>query len=195
MTTIEILQGADDGDPNTSPPIRGYAEDYSTGLYLSYQSTYVDRDLINKQGIDLEFRHAKATCGACGSGNFNEFPDGRITVYVPFIEGLPFSYGVSMTAYAGIYRDSFGYSMASAPSLGINGSAAAVFADRSLYFDEAAIIDDAGNEYSLSGLTSSLGINYTQSSLVPEPTTYALFISGLLITFGASARKMRSVAV
>jgi hypothetical protein len=185
---IEILSSADDGNPDTPVPYRGYAEDFTTGLYLNYESSYVDRDLVNRPGINQEFKHIKATCGACSSENYNEFPDGKITVYVPFIEGLPFSYGVSMTAYAGIYRDKFGFNMGAAPALGINSSGAAVFADRSLYFDSAIIIDDAGNEYSLNGLKSSLGINYSQSSLVPEPSTYALLIAGFLVIFGWPAK-------
>lgn len=187
--TIVFLPAADDGDPSTPTPYRAYAEDFTTGLYLNYESSFIDRDLTNRQGISLEYKHVKATCGTCAGENYNEFPEGKITVYVPFIEGLPFSYGVSMTAYVGIYRDKFGYDMISAPSLEISGSGAAVFADRSLYFDSAAIIDDAGNEYGLDGLKSSLGINYSQSSLVPEPSTYAMFLAGLFMLLGSNAAK------
>lgn len=181
VSRTEILTAADDGDPRTPTPFRGYIEDYSAGLFLNTESSFVDRDLVNNAGLAQEFAHVKATCGACTSSNYNDFPDGRMSFYVPFVEGLPFSYGVSMTAYAGVFRETFGQLMSIAPSLVIPGSVSASLADRSLYFTGAEIVDEFGTVYGLDGLTSSLGMDYTHSAPVPEPSSAAFLLCGLAL--------------
>lgn len=170
---------------------RGYFEAYIRRLDLDFESTFVDRDFVDRHGIDQSYSHVRTS----SSGDVDDFLNSKATFYVPFVEGLPFAYGVTLTASASISRYLSVYEgrdrsdiLVPAPDLTVPGSAAGAYADRSLYFDSAAIVDEDGNEYSLAGLTSSLGIDYTQATAVPEPSTYALFFLGMIAVVCKSSK-------
>lgn len=182
-TSVQIVPKYEwSGDTPTLVGYRGYAQDYSAGLLLGYSSTFVDRDSHEKEGVSLQFSDEFSTCGGC-TGAKNDFPDGKITVKIPFVEGLPFSYEVGMIAFAGIYLDQFGTNLGSLPGLAVPGAVAASLADRSMYFIGANIFDKNGVEYGLDGISSSLGMNYSQSTLVPEPRTIFMMFGGLVVLF------------
>ncbi len=171
---------------------RSVHETYQTELSFSVSSEFVDRNLEETPALNDTY--------AAGNTFVNGWPltdDRLISVYVPFVEGLPFSYRIYLRALVGLNRGIGGQNMSEAPELIIPGTAVAVYADRSLYFASATILDDLGNEYSVENLHSSLGLNYAQPTLVPEPGSFLLLLSGLLLLAGVprqwSARALSSV--